>query len=143
MTNGRGLLIAVVLLLVALLCSADMKAKWTPADKEEGFGPLPQSMKKRVQLLHLEQVIANSPNPTATLKKVSVSMNMKPRELDRMLKRNAADMIMASTTAGVDKASATTGTNRRCGTFRRKMRGMRKKLAILLVASLAPLLVAS
>jgi hypothetical protein len=104
--------------------------------KEEGFGPLPSSMKKRVQLLHLEQVIANSPNPTATLKKVSVSINKKPHELDHMLKRNAADMMMASTTDGVDKASSPTGISRRCG----KMQGMRKKSAIVLAASLAPLL---
>jgi hypothetical protein len=68
-----------------------MKAKWTPANGD-GAGPLPQSMKKRQQLLHLEKAIADSPDPAATLKKVAASMGMKPRELGDMLVRNAADM---------------------------------------------------
>lgn len=118
--RGRGLLLIVmVMLLSTQLCSAEMKATWTPAN-EDGAGPLPQSMKKRQQLLHLEKVIADSPDPAATLKKVAASMGMKPRELGDMLDRNAADMG-----GGAVKPRG------------RKRRFFRRKLVVLLVGAIA------
>eukprot|EP00545_Synedropsis_sp_CCMP1620_P014852 CAMPEP_0119017330 /NCGR_PEP_ID=MMETSP1176-20130426/16214_1 /TAXON_ID=265551 /ORGANISM="Synedropsis recta cf, Strain CCMP1620" /LENGTH=128 /DNA_ID=CAMNT_0006971021 /DNA_START=27 /DNA_END=413 /DNA_ORIENTATION=- len=117
--KGRGFFIVMVVMVLMTLCSADMKAKWTPANEEGGAGPLPQSMKKRQQLLRLEQVIADSPDPAATLEQVAASMGMKPRELRNMLERNAADMAV--------------GTRKRGG----KRRFAPRKLAVLLGAAIA------
>lgn len=115
-TRRRYELLFLMIMLLLSLSSAEMKAKWTPAD-EEGSGPLPQSMKKRQRLLQLEKVIAESPDPAATLKKVADSMNIKPHVLKKMLKRNAADM--ASTGGQVDQRRRGTG-------------GLRRKFAIVL-----------
>jgi hypothetical protein len=117
--RGRGLILIVMMLLSMQPCSAELKAKWTPAN-EDGAGPLPQSMKKRQQLLHLEKVIADSHDPAATLKKVAESMGMKPRDLGDMLERNAADM-----SGGVVKPRG------------KKRRFVRRKLALLLAAAIA------
>lgn len=118
--RGRCLFLMVIMLLLSpQLCAAELKAKWTPAN-EDGAGPLPQSMKKRQQLLHLEKVIADSPDPAATLKRVAESMGMKPRELGDMLERNAADMGTA-----IKKPRG------------KKRRFIRRKLVVLLATAIA------
>lgn len=77
-----------------------IEAQWTP-NEEEGAGPLPLSMKQRQELLQLDQAIAQSPDPQATLEKVAQSNDMSPKELGDMLVRNRMDLQQQEGGSGV------------------------------------------
>jgi hypothetical protein len=82
-------------LLLWLLCnnvSADLEAKWTPADNK---GPLALSQNQRNQLLQLEQTILTSPNPEATLEQVAASQQMEAVELWQLLQQNRQELERA------------------------------------------------
>ncbi len=88
-----------VLLLSLCGNSSAIEASFTPApDKDTGStdGPLPQSQNQRNQLLQLDQMIAQSPNPQETLQKVAESNNISAEELGSLLMRNRRDMQMAN-----------------------------------------------
>jgi hypothetical protein len=71
-------------------CHAEMEAKWTPNEQDEGGGPLPLSQNQREQLLKLHQTILSSPDPQATLQQVADSNDMNVNELADLLNRNYA-----------------------------------------------------
>lgn len=78
-----------------LYACAETEVKWTgnEADSAEGnSGPLPLSQNQREQLLQLEQVIRQSPDPEGTLVQAAQANNMSPQDLLAMLERNHADM---------------------------------------------------
>jgi hypothetical protein len=86
-----------LLLLCFLLSStiAGLEATFTPnpKDDKDGGGPLPLSQKQRDQLTQLQQAIANSPDPQATLTQVANANDLTVEELQRMLQRNQKDMM--------------------------------------------------
>ena len=67
---------------------------WKP-NEDDSVGPLPLSQQLRQQLHRLEQVIAQSPDPTATLAKAAAAKNMDPHDLMQLLQRNHRDLEMA------------------------------------------------
>jgi hypothetical protein len=82
-------------------CHAEMEAKWTPNEQEEGGGgPLPLSQNQREQLLKLHQTILNSPDPQATLQQVADSNDMNVNDLADLLNRNYAFFQNQSGLAG-------------------------------------------
>eukprot|EP00566_Odontella_aurita_P001122 CAMPEP_0113577704 /NCGR_PEP_ID=MMETSP0015_2-20120614/29032_1 /TAXON_ID=2838 /ORGANISM="Odontella" /LENGTH=94 /DNA_ID=CAMNT_0000481345 /DNA_START=221 /DNA_END=501 /DNA_ORIENTATION=+ /assembly_acc=CAM_ASM_000160 len=93
----RNVLLFAVLLLLGVLGASAIEAKWTPAEGEGegGGGPLPLSQNQRNQLTQLDQAIAQSPDPQATLVQVAEQNGMKPEELADLLMRNRQDMQMA------------------------------------------------
>lgn len=81
----------------ALCCPITVatEVKWTgnEADAAEGnSGPLPLSQQQRQQLLQLEDVINNSPDPEGTLKQAAEANQMSPQDLLSMLQRNRSDL---------------------------------------------------
>jgi hypothetical protein len=93
---------------VVMLVHAQMQAQWTPNDQNDGSGPLPLSMQQRQQLLQLEQQIASSPNPSATLEHVAQQNGLSASDLSRMLQRNQAD-LQAAGAAGSGGAASMVG----------------------------------
>jgi hypothetical protein len=88
-------LFCVLCLTLQAQVAAETEVKWTgnEADAAEGnSGPLPLSMKQRQQLLQLEEVIRQSPNPEATLTQAAEANGMSPQELASMLQRNRSDL---------------------------------------------------
>ena len=96
---SRTLLLFAVWCLLAFLpchCTAETEVQWTANEAgtaEGSSGPLPLSMQQRKQLLQLEDVIRNSPNPEETLRQAADANGMDPRELASMLQRDRFDFV--------------------------------------------------
>lgn len=103
----RNLFPVLLLCLTILFPAQALEATFTAApDKDTGStdGPLPLSQNQRNQLLQLDQQIAQSPDPQATLIKVAESNGMSPQELGDLLMRNRRDMQMAGGGGGAPSA---------------------------------------
>ena len=97
------ILLVTVLLTLCPSATTATDVKWTsnPEDTKEGnSGPLPLSSKQRQQLLQLEQVIQQSPNPDETLLQAAQANGMSPQDLMSMLQRNRSDLEQGLATAG-------------------------------------------
>jgi len=97
------LLICTVCVCFILPSTSATEVKWTgnEADQAEGnSGPLPLSQQQRQQLLQLEDVIRQSPDPQATLQKAADANNMSAQDLMNMLQRNRSDMEQQGTAVG-------------------------------------------
>jgi uncharacterized protein (UPF0548 family) len=81
--------LALISLLLIYLVGAT-EVKYTPNEQDDG--PLPLSQSQRQQLLQLEQAIAQSLDPQATLLQVAEANNMDPQDLVDMLERNRRDL---------------------------------------------------
>jgi hypothetical protein len=104
------LLIFIGLCFIAATTSSEVKWTANEVDAEEGSsGPLPLSSKQRQQLLKLDEVIRNSPNPEATLKQSADANGMSPQDLASMLQRNRSDLEQGVASAGGNGVSSTLG----------------------------------
>jgi hypothetical protein len=102
-----------------MVVHAQIQAQWTPnANDQNDGGPLPLSMQQRQQLLQLEQQIASSPDPSATLEHVAQQNGLSASDLSRMLQRNQADL--AATGSGGAGAASMVGAQRRPGNSSRR-----------------------